>query len=253
MKFIVQNSKFKLTVKGLKLLMILSLCTFNFALLTPVVYAQQATLALSPSSGTFNKGCNFSLDIILNTGGAQTDGTDAVLKYDPTRVTALSITNGTIYPEYPGNSIRDDLQKIQVSGLASVSTPFTGTGTLATINFKVKDDAPTGAMQVNFLFDSTDKGNTSDSNVVERGAGGDILNSVTNGSYIIGSGACTGGTNGSGTGVGRGAVGVGSTAPSTGEDLQKKLPPAGTEQLTATIAIIGTVLVILGAVGLAIL
>src|SRR3990167_7973764 len=97
--------------------------------------SQQATLALSPATGTFNRGCNFSLNIDLNTNGAQTDGTDAILIYDSTRFTANSIQSGTIYPDYPGNNIDEAAGKITVSGLASVAQAFTGQGVLATINF----------------------------------------------------------------------------------------------------------------------
>src|SRR5438045_1792526 len=81
-----------------------------------------ASLSLSPAAGTFNKGCNFSIDVKLDTGGAQTDGTDAILKYDNTKLTATSISSGTIYADYPGNSIDEATGKVTTSGLASVSS-----------------------------------------------------------------------------------------------------------------------------------
>src|SRR3989344_1864758 len=162
----------------MKRISIILITVITFILSPTLAFAQTATLSLSPASGTFNKGCNFSLNILLNTGGSQTDGTDAILNYDPARFTAVSISNGTIYPEYPGNSIDVPAPgRIVISGLASFTSPFSGQGTLATINFKVKDEAEAAAAQVKFDFNPTDKSNTTDSNVVERG-GGDILNSV---------------------------------------------------------------------------
>ena len=63
------------------------------------------------------------MEIKLDTTGAQTDGTDAILIYDSSRLTATAITSGNIYPDYPGNNI-DPSGKINISGLASVSSAF---------------------------------------------------------------------------------------------------------------------------------
>lgn len=219
-----------------------SLFIFHSLLILPA-YAQIATLSLSPSSGTFNRGCNLAVNINLDTGGAQTDGTDAILIFDPTRLTATSIISGSIYADYPGNNIDTVNGKITISGLASVTQPFTGLGVLATINFTIKSDAPQGVTQVNFDFDSNNKTKTTDSNVVQRGTVADILNSVVNGAYTIGTGACA-----IASPLPQGAVSIAtpSASPAT-------LPPAGSQQLTFTLAIIGSILTVLGILGLAIL
>ncbi len=218
------------------------------------VYAQAATLSLSPSSGTFNRSCSFSLDIRLDTAAAQTDGTDAILLYDSSRLTATSITSGNIYPDYPGNNIDDTSGKITISGLASISSAFSGQGSLATLQFSVKDNAPTGVTQIKFDFDPNDKTKTTDSNVVQR-AGPDILSSVVNGNYTIGTGTCgvlpaTGTTGGN-----RGGQGAVSTPSGEFQEplVYKTLPPAGTEQLTFALSIVGVTLTILGILGLALL
>lgn len=214
------------------------------------VYAQTATLSLSPAAGTFNQGCNFALQVNLNTGGSQTDGTDAILMYDTTRFTANSISSGTIYPDYPGNNIDAQNGKITISGLASVNTPFSGQGIFATINFTVKDGVPTGATQITFDFDPNDKAKTTDSNVVQRGTVVDVLNSVTNGNYTIGSGSCTTTL----PNTGQGAVSTPAAQPKTIDqvvDQSGKGP--GTKELTFTVAIVGSVLTILGILGLALL
>ncbi len=236
-----------------KLLVLLFVFSYWFLASPAEVFAQAATLSLSPATGTFNQGCNFSLAVNLNTGGAQTDGTDAIIIYDATRFTATSITSGTIYPDYPGSNIDSASGKITISGLASVNTPFSGQGLFATINFTVQNTAPAGSTQISFDFDPNNKAKTTDSNVVQRvtTAIADVLNSVTNGSYIIG----TTGTCGA----------VASTLPSTGQGVVstpsaqqqqipvKTLPPAGSEKLTFTVAIVGSVLTILGILGLALL
>ncbi len=233
---------------------------------SPTVFAQTATLSLSPASGTFNKGCNFSLNIVLNTGQSQTDGTDAILIYDTSRFSAKSIASGTIYPDYPGNNIDEQTGKITVSGLASVSTPFTGSGILASINFQVLDTAQAGATQIKFDFDPNDKAKTTDSNVVERGTVVDILNTVTNGNYIVGTGSCTSTTPSPTPVPGRGGPGSGTIATPSARTtpisldcavneriVNGKCEPLGAVELTYTVAILGSILTILGILGLALL
>jgi len=221
------------------------------------VYAQQATLSLSPSSGTFNKGCPFALQILLNTSGAQTDGTDAILLYDSSRFSATSISNGTIYSDFPGNNIDDTNGKITVSGLASVASPFSGSGILSTINFSVKATAPEGASQITFDFDPSNKAKTTDSNVVQRSTIADILNSVVNGSYIVGSGTCLAPTPGPGSGGGQqGSIGVGTPSgqqKTIDQVVDNRGKGPGTSELTFTVAIVGGVLTVLGILGLVLL
>ncbi len=97
------------------------LLAFGFWLLAfpAVAFAQTATLSIDPASSTVNQGCGFSFNVLLDTGGASTDGTDAIILYDTSRFTATSITNGTIYPDYPGNNIDAATGKITISGLAT--------------------------------------------------------------------------------------------------------------------------------------
>ena len=227
-----------------------------FLLVFPT-FAMAASLSLSPASGTLNKGCPVTLDINLDTTGADTDGTDAILLYDNTRFTANSIDTNLptkIYNDYPGSNIDDTSGKITVSGLASVSSPFNGKGTLAKINLTVKDSAPTGAAQIKFDF--TSGGKTTDSNVVQRGTVADVLSSVANGNYTIGSGTCAGAAATlTGTVLPRGATIVASqSAQQTVVEVPvKTLPNGGTEELTYTLAIVGSVLTVLGILGLAFL
>lgn len=154
------------------------------------VLAAGSTLSLSPAVGTFNKNCNFSLQVMVDTGGYETDGTDAILTYDVTRFTASKINNGSIYQDYPGNNIDAQNGKITISGLSSVGSAYKGTGVLATVDFAVLENAPAGTSQVKFDFDPTDKSKTTDSNVVERGTMAETLNQVIDGNYVVGSGSC---------------------------------------------------------------
>lgn len=163
-----------------------------FAVTTP-----SASLSFDPLTGSLNRGCSVAVNIVVNTGTtagsvAQTDGTDAIIKYDPAifSVAVNSIQDGTIYSDYPGNSVDTTAGKISISGLASVSQAFSGTGVLATINFTVKADAPLQTTKLTFEYTS-DPAITVDSNIVERQTVADVLRTVNNSQYTIGSGSCS--------------------------------------------------------------
>lgn len=173
-----------------------SVCSSNT--ITP----KKATLSLSPVSGTFNTGCNFSVNVNVDTGGARTDGTDAMLLYDATKLTATSITNGKIYKDYPADDINTQTGKVIISGLAPAGSPFNGKGTLASVNFAVLPTASAGTTQIKFDFDPNNKDKTTDSNVVENGTVRDVLDSVVNGSYTIGTGDCNSQSSGNQPGSG---------------------------------------------------
>ncbi len=245
----------------MKIIIIITFIIIIIVILINPASALAATLSLSPSSGTFNRSCNFSLSIELDTAGAQTDGTDSIIKYDSTRVSALSINNGTIYSDYPGSNIDTQSGKITISGLASVQQGFSGKGSLATIDFRVLDTAPTGISQITFDFDPNDKSKTTDSNVVERGTVVDVLSSVVNGNYTIGAGSCASQSPSASTSQGTtsiGGSGKGATGVSTPSGQPKTIDQlvggkAGTPELTYTLAIVGMVLTVLGILGLALL
>jgi len=257
-------------VRSIKYQILLAICFVLFIFPTTVL---ASTLSLDPANGTFNKGCGFSLAVILDTQGAQTDGTDAILFFDASRFSASSIVNGTIYSDYPSSNPDNLNGKISISGLASVSSPFSGKGTLATINFTVLPAAATGASAITFDFDPNNKSKTTDSNVVERGTVVDTLSAVTNGSYVVGSGSCSGSTSTSTTvtptptggsptgtavylpqGQAYGATpSAGVTKTTLDQYVDRTGKGPGTPELTFTLAIVGSVLTILGILGLAVL
>jgi len=210
--------------------------------------ALAATLSVSPPTGTFNQGCNFSVNVLVDTAGVITDGTDAVIKYDPARLTANApVIIGTIYPEYPIAIIDVAKGEIKVSGIASSSQSYSGSGVLATINFTVANSGTPTALT--FDFDPNNKGTTTDSNVVEKDSIRDVLSSVTNGSYTLGTNTCASQTATPGNPGGAAPRGAVSTPSAT----QAPLPDAGSETLTYTLAIVGSVLTVLGILGLALL
>jgi hypothetical protein len=238
----------KLSLKVLTAVLLLCSSLICLQLQVTKALASGATLSLSPSVGTFNKGCSFSVDIKVNTEGALTDGTDAVLLYDTTRFKAVNIKNGTIYADYSGTNIDSQRGRILISGLSSVNSPFSGSGNLATINFLVLDTAPVGLGQIKFDFDPQNPTKTTDSNVVQRGLGSDILSQVVDGNYSLGSGSCN---NSLPTASPSSFIGGDlATSPTT---IPDQLPKAGDFQDTLVLTAIGGFLVIIGLLGLLLL
>jgi hypothetical protein len=217
--------------------------------------AMAATLSLSPATGTANRGCTLSLKIQLDTEGSNSDGTDAILLYDPTRFSAqnTSIQNGSIYPDFPGNSVDSSKGVVSISGI-SVGQPFNGSGTLATVNFQVLDNAPAGSTSIAFDFDPNNKAKTTDSNVATRQGDTvvDVLNSTIDGKYTVGTGKCNV-VSGSSQG---GIVASGSATSSAKpifSPLPSLLPQGGIEGPTQLLIFSGLLFVVLGVAGLALL
>lgn len=275
-------------IKKIKLIL-LSLTTLVFFSNPVNVFA--ATLGLDPGNGTYNKGCILGVKVNIDTQNEQTDGADVILIYDPSKFTVATsdIVNGTIYQDYPGNSVDQASGKLSISGI-SVSAPFSGKGQFALVNFHVKDTASAGSTSIKIDFDPNDKTKTTDSNVAQRDTIADLLSSVFDGNYTIGSGSgCTqtvtaspspgtgGGTTGGGTTGGGALPGLpqgsqqiitAGTGGPLGTDSgildggQTKgglttLSPGGNSpgltDTTTILAIIGTFLTIAGILGLAIL
>jgi hypothetical protein len=129
------------------------------------------------------------MPVLLNTGGAVTDGVDVTLFFDPGVLQASGITAGSIYPSYPSRQI-DPSGQVDVSGTASPGVTFEGIGTVATVTFTVLANAPLGLTQVRFDFDPANPGKTTDSNIAEHGTAREVLSSVTNATLTIGGGSC---------------------------------------------------------------
>jgi len=226
-----------------------------FILLVPeAAFAASATLSLSPSTGTFNTGCTYSLDVMLNTDSQDTDGTDVILKYDQTRITptASPITVGTLYPDYPAKDFQNG--SVSISGLEAPSQVYNSKGAtakFATINFTIPQSAPIGATQIAFDFEG--KGVTTDSNVVQTGTVTDILGSVVNGSYTIATGTgCPALTSGGTVATSSGAISPGIGDFNSTPSATPVTTLSNTADVTPTLILtaLGGLLVLVGAGGL---
>ncbi|MDO8569795.1 MAG: fibronectin type III domain-containing protein [bacterium] len=146
---------------------------------------QTATLTLAPSSASASVNNTFTVNIVLNTAGQSAYGVDinrirfnpAILQVvDADAVTVgVQIAAGTIMPFNIKNSVDNTGGSIEFSQLANPGSTFSGSGTLASVTFRA---VSVGATNVTFDFTL---GSGIDTNVA--GLGGDLLSSVSNGSY----------------------------------------------------------------------
>lgn len=194
-------------IKNLPKKIIFLILSFLIMLFVPATtFAAGATLTLDPSSGTISKGCTFNVAVKIDTAGVETDGADAIINYDASVLSTSNnnITSGTVYQSY-SNGVDEQTGKIEIHGIADVDKPFSGTGTLATIKFSVKSDAPSsGTTPVRLEFNELDKSDTIESNIVQRGTITDILFQVNNSSFTLSATGCSVGTGGSSSPSGTG-------------------------------------------------
>lgn len=204
----------------------------TMALMTPKIASAAATLRLSPSTGNFATGGTFQVDIVLDTGGSATTGTDVYFNYDSDVISLESIIEGTIYDTYIGKTINNSDGVASISGLITPGgSTYTGTGTLATLQFKA---LKTGS--ANVVMDFT-QGDPNDSNVAESGNNNDILGGVTNGSYTI---STSGGSNPTPTPFG--GANVITLTPTPIGTAPNGLPSAGTTLPTVVLIIVSITL-----------
>lgn len=144
--------------------------------------ANAATLSLSPSKSSVQVGEVFSVDIVLDTEGAATDGVDIrYLNFDPTLLEVQQVVPGTLYPSTQSNYFDNTAGIINFSQITTGGSTYNGSGTLATIEFKAN---ASGKAEVSFNFEP---GSNIDTNVAS-GAGADILTDADGGIYKIESG-----------------------------------------------------------------
>jgi len=146
---------------------------------TPITISGPS-LQLSPSSQTVGINAEFSVNVVLNTDGRQTAGTDLLLTYDSSALSLLDMQAGTLYDQYVGKNIDNATGKASLSGISSSpNTVFAGTGTFATLRFRA---LRTGTAPVSIDFTP---GNRNDSNIADFATQQDILAGVINGTYTI--------------------------------------------------------------------
>lgn len=136
------------------------------------VVVPEASLALSPSAGTFTAGENFEVQIVLQAEDTiTTDGVDVTISFDPQKLEVLDVSSLGFYPQRLLNTVDSEAGAIR---LALANTPnqekIKGGGVVATITFQTLQ-----AGETEVIFGT--------STVAQNGL--NILSQTTGGSYTI--------------------------------------------------------------------
>jgi len=150
------------------------LFSVSLVALPRIAEARGASLYLSPSSGTYEVGSNFSVKVKVNSGGQAINAAEATLTFNPAEISVVNISKtGSIFSFCTQDpTFSNSAGNIVFSG--GTPTPFTGTsGTLITITFKAKIS---GSAQVSF---------SSGSVLAADGKGTNILSNMSGGIYTL--------------------------------------------------------------------
>jgi hypothetical protein len=98
--------------------------------------APATNIAFSPASVTKAVGEEFTLEARINTADNQVVATQINVTYDPTKLEAVSITNGTLFPNILSSGVVGNGTASIAVGAANTTTPIHGSGTAAVVKFK---------------------------------------------------------------------------------------------------------------------
>lgn len=115
--------------------------------------APATTLTLTPTTITKGVGEEFTLEARMNTGDNQIVAVELNLTFDPTKLQADWIHNGTMFPNILSSGTVGNGTVSIALGATNTTTPITGTGTVATIKFKTLA-ATTAPVAVRFAADT---------------------------------------------------------------------------------------------------
>lgn len=196
-----------------------------FVVLLPLVprawALNQAFLSLSPPDSLPRAGETFNLDITLNTDEARVKSADAVLSFDPAKISVVSLTPGAIFDSYPKKNF-DTAGNINLSGaMAETTASFSGIGKLGTITFK---GLASGTTTISF---SCTSGEATDTNIIQTLTNADIVDCSRVSSSSVSIAAAVG-------------------APTAAPTAVPSPPPAGNLEATSSLATLGLGLLVVG-------
>ncbi len=149
----------------------------------------QATLTLSPDTGTYQAGQTFSVDIIVNTNSQPVNAVAAYINYNPALFTVDAIDyTGSVFTIQWESSTNSPVGMIKIGRSIAGSTVNTANGKIATL--RLRGLTNTTPSSDNFTFDfAAGDANKSAVFLADATGGTYILSGVYNGRYTITGGA----------------------------------------------------------------
>ena len=144
------------------------------AYLATVVVASAATLSASPSTGVYNTGSTFSVQVIVNSGGKSINAAEGTLNFNPGELSVVSASRGSsifnLWVAEP--TFSNSAGTVSFSG-GLPSGYVGGAGNIMSVTFRAKGSGP-----VKLSF-------SSGSVLANDGSGTNVLTSMNGGNYTI--------------------------------------------------------------------
>jgi len=127
---------------------------------------------------------NLEVKILIDTQDGQIDGFDIILQFDPQDWAVLSpqvsLVETAAFAQYPVNLIDPVQGKVELSGLTSLESSFTGEMVVGSFLLQPQR---AGRLNLEVYFEGEGEGR--DTNLAEKGTGEDILGDVINKEIIV--------------------------------------------------------------------
>ncbi len=139
-----------------------------------VGFAQAAVMQVSPSTGVYQAGATFSVDVQIRTNGESVNAAEGTLKFNPNQLSVVAVNrNSSIFNLWTAEpAFSNSAGTVTFSG--GVPSGFAGSvGRIVTVTFRTKG---AGASQVSFSNGSV---------LANDGRGTNILTSMNGGSYTV--------------------------------------------------------------------
>ncbi len=116
--------------------------------------APATTLAVTPATTAKKAGDTFTMEIAIDTGENQVVAAELHVTFDPTKLEAQSINNGTLFSNILASGTIEAGSASITVGAANAKEPVKGTGTVAVVRFKAvaKTDSPTAVKLASNTF-----------------------------------------------------------------------------------------------------
>lgn len=141
-----------------------------------VLRAEAATLYLSPGSGTYSTGKNFTVSIRVNTSGQAMNAADGVLNFPTDKLQVIGLSKAgsifNLWVQEPSYSNSGSTGNLHFEGVV-LNPGFTGDGKILDITFQVRTE---GSGSANFQSGSI---------LANDGQGTNILTGMSGGTYTL--------------------------------------------------------------------
>lgn len=176
-------------------------CFLSVAILiTTIATASAATFAISPSTQSFPRQCNRTINILINASGQSSNAAEAFVDYNPSEITIIDsnasqpgvqVRTGDAFETYIYNQVDTGAGRIRLAGASFVNF-LTSEKVFGSIEFTTT----AGTNSSGFTIFTNPASPTTDSNIADSSTNLDLLSGTTNGSFTFVSGPCNPDTQG---------------------------------------------------------